>query len=159
MNRTKQDLRAATRQDVWPRIRVGLYAAALALLIYGGIMFIEPGMFTYLLTLPAAGIILITSWARINDLSIDMAGTAWNVRRAGLVLVSLFACGVAVWPFLYGTWTPWLVVFGVWGFAMTWLTTPHQPPWKTYIFGDYINPEYRTPERHRRNTDDFDSNP
>ncbi len=158
MSRTPHDLRKThTFHDGWARLRVGLFAMAAAVFVYLAVMLIPPGLFTYLLTLPAAGIVLITAWSRVNALGIELASTVWNVRRGGLILTALFAMGVIAWPLLQGEWTPWIVVIGIWGFAKTWLTTPHQPPWKTLVFGPYVARANENP--HRRKEDDFDSNP
>lgn len=141
MNRIRHDLRADAHPTLWPRVKTGLFAGVLAMFAYGGVMFIAPGWFTYGLSLPAVAIVLFTAVARLNDLSLDLAGTVWNVRRAGLVLTTLFGGGVGLWPWLHGEGTPWLVVFGIWGFAMVWLTTPNQPPWTQYVFGNHTSGE------------------
>lgn len=126
------------------RLKSAVFALLAATFVYMAIMTMEPSIYTYLLSLPAAGIVLITAWARVNVSGEQHGKLAWDIRRTGLILTALFALGVLAWPLLYGTWTPWLVVIGIWGFANTWLTTPDQPPWFTRVFGP-ITPEEKSP--------------
>lgn len=133
---------------VRPRLKVGAYALALIMLMYFSWQLIAPGWLTYLLTVFPALIVVVTAYARLNDIDTDMASARWNVRRYGLGLTGMFALWVLARPFIGEGFPPWGMVFGVWGFALTWLTTPHQPPW-----GRWMRDDYSGPTQHRRKWD------
>lgn len=138
------------------RLRSAVIAVSGAAFVYMAVMTMEPSLYTYLLSLPAAGIVLITAWHRVNVAGSKHGKLAWDVRRSGLIMTAIFALGVIAWPLLEGAWTPWIVVIGIWGFANTWLTTPDQPPWHKRVFGP-ITPEDRNSDYRRRKTDGFPS--
>lgn len=156
VNRT--DLRSPrTLHDAKERAKTGVLAMTFALGIYAAVMVIPPGLFTYLLSLPPAGIVILTAWHRINALGIEVANTHWNVRRSGLIFTAMFGFAVLIWPWLQGEWTPWIVVIGIWGYAKTWLTTPNQPPWREDVFGPVRTSKAQHP--HRRKSDSPEGEP
>jgi hypothetical protein len=114
--------------------------ASLVILIgaYTGSLFIPANWFTYLLSLPACVIILITALARLNDIKPAQSSARWHVRRAGLMLA-----GVAAMSFMTTPWTSpplfpsWKAVMLMYGLALAWLTTPNMPPWWKYITGEF----------------------
>lgn len=156
MNRTHDHIQHSRElSDTWRRIKAGVFALAFAVTAYSAIVVIPAGTFTYLLALPAAGIVLITAWYRVNAVGVEMATTLWNVRRGGLILSAVFALSVFVWPWIQGEWTPWPVVIGIWGYAMTWLTTPNQEPWVVLVFGrTFGGKPYESPQRHKSDVAD-----
>ncbi len=113
----------------------GAYAMVLVLCAYIASVYIADGWMTYLLSVPPCAILIITALARVNDLSVDLNSAAWNVRRAGLILTALYAVGQITVPVLVKDWPSWQTVIGLWGFALVWLTSPHQPPWLKYVWG------------------------
>lgn len=95
------------------------------------------GWLSWAVALPALVIIALTAAARVYDIS--ERGKRWFVRRMGLILAGASSGAVAVSPILgYSLAFPsWYTVALLWGFALTWLTTPHMPPWYRYISGEY----------------------
>lgn len=160
MNRIHPTLPPLSTPGVRPsHARGACFAIVLVMLVYALANFgPPPGWLTYCLTLAPLAVILLTSIARINDISNESVGAYWNVRRCGLILVALFGANIGVAPFGPEQDFPnWWRVVGVWGFALTWLTSPHQPPWPQYIWQRFRIQGDNHPCR--RKTDDFDSNP
>lgn len=83
----------------------------------------------------AATLILITAFARLNDIRRTQTGKRWWVRRVGLLLVSVSMVMMIASYFTVATpyWNQVMRLTGLWGFALTWLTTPGMPPWWKYI--------------------------
>jgi hypothetical protein len=106
-------------------------ALAVAISIYTLCHFVDPGWLTWSISFVALSVIIVTALARANDLQSSLKGFRWEVRRAGL----LFVCGGAFLILLQGGLPEWRDVFLYVGFAMTWFTTPHMPPWWKYIAG------------------------
>lgn len=132
------DLRSATSSKAHgplARLMGAAYAMVLVVSVYLCSVYIADGWMTYLLSVPACVVLIITALVRVNDMSIDMSSKAWNVRRAGLILVALYAVGQITVPVLVKDWPSWQSVIGLWGFALVWLTSPHQPPWGQYVWG------------------------
>lgn len=160
MKRLHPALPSISTEGVHPsHARGAAFAMTLVTLVYLLTVYgPQPGWLTYSLTLFPIGVIVLTLIARLNDISDERVGAYWNVRRCGLILVGLFAANIVAGPFQqvpdFPTW--WRVV-GVWGFALTWLTSPHQPPWTEYVWRRGPAGEHNHPRR--RATDDFDSNP
>ncbi len=154
------DLRATqSSQSHGPlaRFKAGAYVMVLVMCAYIGSATVPEGWLTYVLSVIPCAILIITALARVNDLSIDMASTAWNVRRAGLILTALYAVTQLTLPLFSAEWPSWGTVIGLWGFALVWLTSPHQPPWMRYVWkGPNACPN---PHPHRRKEDDLDANP
>lgn len=160
MNRLHPSLPALSTEGVHPsHARGAIFAITLVVLVYLVTIFGPPaGWLTYSLTLFPLVVILLTAIARLNDISNERVGAYWNVRRCGLLLVGLFGANVAIGPFQNVPDFPnWWRVVGIWGFALTWLTSPHQPPWKEYIWRN--RPVEEDNHLCRRKTDNFDSNP
>lgn len=152
MNRV--DLRAQTSSKAHgplARFKAGAYVMVLVLCAYLASVTVQDGWLTYLLSVPACAVIIVTALARVNDMSIDMASTAWNVRRAGLILTALFAVSQITVPVFAADWPSWRTVIGLWGFALVWLTSPNQPPWIQYVWGRHVPP---APHPHRRKNDE-----
>lgn len=83
----------------------------------------------------AAVIILVTSVARLNDIKRHQTGKRWWARRLGLLMVAVAMGGTIASFFTVGTpyWRSILQLLMLWGFALTWITTPGMPPWSRYI--------------------------
>lgn len=82
-------------------------------------------------------IIMITAVARAQD--IEGKDLRSFTRRMGFILAGAGAFSLLLAPILgYGNSYPsWRAVTLYWGFALTWLTTPHMPPWWKYISGEW----------------------
>lgn len=95
-----------------------------------------PGMVSYLVTLPACIVVIITALARINDIRPYRTGWVWQARRVGLALCGAGAAAFIAGPFsehsLYPTW---IGAATLWGLATSWVTSPNMPPWWAYISG------------------------
>lgn len=116
---------------------VALILAAFCLvLLLWGITQITPGWFSWFVTLPAHIIIILTALARVKDIK-DMKLRS-QVRRMGLTMVATASVTLAASPFFLtlGDFPTWKSVLLLWGIAMTWFTTPNQPPWWKYIAGE-----------------------
>lgn len=80
-------------------------------------------------------VILVTAIARLDDIKRTQNSKRWWVRRVGLLLVtasmmmfiaSHFSVGAAYWNEI-------TKLMAIWGWALTWITTPGLPPWWKYI--------------------------
>ena len=160
MKRIHPSLPSLSTAGVHPsHARGAIFAISLVIAVYLLASFgPAPGWLSYALTVAPLFVNLLTSIARINDIADNQTGAFWNVRRCGLILVALFGANIGVGPFLPSPDFPsWWRVVGIWGFALSWLTSPHQPPWTVYIWHRLTEPVGQTPSR--RAADDFDSNP
>lgn len=89
-------------------------------------------LFDLFYILPAI-IITIIALARLNDIDRSRKSKRWWVRRIGLALV---VSGMAMLIGSYFTvaspnWINIMRLCIVWGFCLSWMTTPNQPPlWK-----------------------------
>lgn len=83
----------------------------------------------------AAVIIFITAIARLNDVKREQSSKRWWVRRLGLLLVSVSMVMLMASYFTVATpyWNQIMRLTGLWGFCLTWVTTPGMPPWWKYI--------------------------
>lgn len=90
---------------------------------------LQTGWVTYAIQLPALAIIAVTALVRVNDISHTKKGMVWNVRKVGLSLAGAAALSLVFTPWLYDEFPSWRGLMLAWGFALTWLTTPDQPPW------------------------------
>lgn len=88
-----------------------------------------------ILCIIAAIVIFVTAIARLNDVKRSQNSKRWWVRRVGLLLVSVSMVMLIAAYFTVGTpyWNQVMRLTGLWGFALTWLTTPGMPPWWKYI--------------------------
>lgn len=93
-----------------------------------------PSMWSYIVALPALAIILITAIARVNDISKELQSKRWQVRRVGLSVSAGASAALLAAP-LAGAYMNWGTTALIWGFALTWLTTPEMPPWWRWISG------------------------
>ena len=110
--------------------KFGIGAVALgALFLYLTGTTIESGWVTYAIQLPALFIIAVTALARVNDISENKKGHVWNLRRLGLSFSGAAAVSMMFTPWMYEEFPSWRGLLLAWGFAMTWITTPDQPPW------------------------------
>lgn len=115
-----------------------LVAVLLMVSFYTMSIYIPPGWVTYMFIFPAAGIVAITSLARVNDIGPERMGKRWQVRKIALILAGAGSVMLLATPFLVNPAYPtWRAVIIMWGFAGTWLTTPEMPPWDYYITGKY----------------------
>lgn len=80
-------------------------------------------------------IILATALPRLNDIKREQSSKRWWVRRFGLLMVGVSMVMLIASYFTVGTpyWNQIMRLTGLWGFALTWLTTPSMPPWWRYI--------------------------
>lgn len=83
----------------------------------------------------AAFVILITALARLNDIKRSQNSKRWWVRRIGLLFVSVSMVMMIASYFTVATpyWNQVMRILGLWGFALTWVTTPGMPPWWRWI--------------------------
>ena len=88
-----------------------------------------------ILIVVAAFLILITAIARLNDIKRCQTQKRWWARRVGLLFVSVSMVMMIASYFTISTpyWNSIMRVVGLWGFALTWLTTPGMPPWSKWI--------------------------
>lgn len=99
-----------------------------------------PGMLTYIISLPAAIMVLLTALARINDIGPEKSSWIWQMRRIGLALLGAGTFTLAVAPFTDNKVYPtWIGVSLLWGLAATWFASPNLPPWWQYISGELDN--------------------
>lgn len=91
-------------------------------------------LFGVLCVIPAL-IILVTVVARLNDIKRSQSNLRWWVRRLGLGLVGISMVMLIASYFAVGTpyWSQIMRLCGLWGFALSWVTTPGMPPWWRYI--------------------------
>jgi len=91
-------------------------------------------LFDVMCVIPAI-ILFTTAIARLNDVKRQQSSKRWWVRRFGLLLVSVSMVMLVASYFTVGTpyWNQIMRLTGIWGFALTWLTTPGMPPWWKYI--------------------------
>lgn len=116
-----------------------MLAAPCLLLLLWGITSLTPGWVSWLVTVPAHSIIVLTALARVKDIK-DMKLRSHG-RRMGLIMTATASITFALSPFFQtlGDFPTWKTVLMVWGIAVTWFTTPHQPPWWKYISGELRN--------------------
>lgn len=129
------------------RVRAHAPAAAFLLALfmafYYASLYIFPGWVTYTISIVALSIVGFTSLARLDDIDSEQASKRWQARRAGLLMVVAGAGMVALDPVADiaagrpPTFPTWNQVMMHWGVALTWITTPHMPPWWRYITGQY----------------------
>lgn len=112
-----------------------LMAAMTALYFLG--QFVKPGLVTYAISAVALAVILITALARVNDITIELTGGRWHVRRFGLVLAGAGASALLASPLMTGDYPSWREVMLEAGVALTWFTTPGMPPWWRFIAGKH----------------------
>lgn len=109
-------------------------ATALLLAMYGCMVLIKPGIFTSLLSGSILFLLAITALARVNDIEPTKTSRRWHVRRFGLVMAGTGAVALTAAPWLegapYASWED--IVFQL-GMLLTWMTTPHMPPWWEWI--------------------------
>lgn len=91
-------------------------------------------LFDILCIIPAL-VILVTAIARLNDIKRTQYSKRWWIRRIGLLFVSVAMVMAIMSYFTIASpyWNPSMKFLGLWGFALSWLTTPGMPPWWRYI--------------------------
>lgn len=132
------------------------YALFTLIAVFLGSVYGPVGWLTYFIAAPPAAVVIITVIARLNDLGVEHQGKFWNVRRVGLVFTGLWAGATFFAPLVESGFPSWLNCIGLWGVALTLITSPHLPPWRKYVWHT-SNPAH--PHQHRRKSDDFESNP
>ena len=118
-------------------------ATALLLGIYGCTITIKPGLLTTVLSTIALLGIAATALARVNGIGQGKNSKRWHVRRVGLIMAGVGALALCAAP-LMGLDRPplWRDVIFKWGIMLTWLTTPHMPPWWRWISHKDNNDEF-----------------
>lgn len=88
-----------------------------------------------ILCIIAAFLILITAVARLNDIKKVQSSKRWWTRRLGLLFISVSMVMFIASYFTTATpyWNDICQLLGLWGFALTWITTPGMPPWWKWI--------------------------
>lgn len=103
--------------------------------------FVEPGWWTYGVMIPAAVVVVGTTYARLNAMGPELMGWTWQLRRIGITLIGGAVISLLGTPFLDEPVFPtWRTVLIMWGLAATWLTTPNMAPWDWYLAGKYRQP-------------------
>lgn len=134
MKKRLDRLAKATRRKAAINAIPVMVAAATVMFLYAIGVSAEIGWGTYLGGAPALVIIILTALFRINDIKEDKTGALWQLRRVGLALAGTAAVSLLMAPIVYGTSFPtWRGLLLYWGVALTWITTPNQPPWWKYI--------------------------
>lgn len=106
------------------------------LALYALTLLVPPGRATFWISVPAIAIIWFTAVARLNDIDDTRGGWRWHCRRFGFVLAAMASFAAIYQVSLdYNTYPTWGDLLFRWGVAITWLTTPHMPPWWKYIAG------------------------
>lgn len=123
------------------RYRGHVLASLGAVAVCGSIFYLQatvtPGMISYLASLPALAIILITVLARLDDINLSQKSRNWQLRRLGLIMVGLGTFQLVLAPFgEHPKFPSWIGVMLAWGVALTWFTTPKMPPWWKYVTGE-----------------------
>lgn len=95
---------------------------------------VGPSIWSYIVALPALAVILVTAVARVNDISPNKTSKRWQFRRAGLSISAGTAAAFLAVPLANAN-ISWGTVAMLWGFALTWLTTPEMPPWWRWVSG------------------------
>lgn len=83
----------------------------------------------------AAAIIMLISVARLNDIDREKNEKRWWFRRLGLlmVFVSMVMTIAAYFTITAPYWDMIRKILFIWGIAISWITTPNQPPFWKYI--------------------------
>ena len=87
----------------------------------------------------AAGLLMVTALARLNDIKRDQNSKRWWFRRLGLLMVftSMVLLVASYWTMNTPGWQAVQKIMGLWGFLITWITTPPapdgHPPWHKLI--------------------------
>lgn len=122
-------------------IAVSAGIGALGLLTYASFT-VSPGVFSWLLSSPALALIVVTAIARLNDITAEQRGWVWQIRRVGLALSGAAALMFLLMPFAeVARYPSWQGTSLIWGFALSWFTSPHMPPWWDFISGNYNQTE------------------
>jgi hypothetical protein len=106
---------------------------------YYSSMVFKPGWVTYWLSAINLFLMLITAWARLNDIGSHQISFRYQVRKLGLILVIAACCGMLVKPWVARVmdWPSWNEVMLRCGVNFVWMTTPMMPPWNRYIRGKF----------------------
>lgn len=114
--------------------RAAVSALLSLLTIYICVAFLKPGFLTELLSMTSLGFITLTALARVNDIERGKVSKRWQLRRLGLTMAGIGAVTTAIAELSNLLPSPdWRMIFFRWGIAITWLTTPHMPPWWRWI--------------------------
>lgn len=92
------------------------------------------GLYDWLMMF-AALVILLIALARINDIKPSQNSKRWWARRIGLlmVFVSMTMFIAAYFTVTAPYWEPTRRILMFYGFMISWITTPGQPPFWKYI--------------------------
>lgn len=83
----------------------------------------------------AAAFIMVTAIARLNDIKRTQVSKRWWVRRLGLMATIVSMAMFIASNFTIGAkyWNELTKLMAIWGWALTWATTPGLPPWWKYF--------------------------
>lgn len=113
---------------------------------------VPPGWISWAFIAIPCIVMIITAYARVNEIGPEKMGARWQVRKMGLIMSGTGAGMILISPFsTVPTFPTWTAVILVWGVAFAWLTTPGATPWDFYVSGQYkylTHPPNR-PERPR----------
>lgn len=118
----------------WKRAKVVGFSLFLMLFFYACTLQVEVGIHTYILSVPALVMILLTAYAEAHDIHTSQTGAKWDTRRNGILLIAMFAAAQLLSPLIsVEPWPSWKVVTGTWGFALIWVTDRPRS-WVNYVF-------------------------
>lgn len=91
-------------------------------------------LYQFFCVVPAL-LLLITALARLNDIGKAQRSKRWWARRLGLLMVFVgMTIFIAAHFFTFAPyWRQVMALLSLWGFTLTWMTTPGMPPWWKYI--------------------------
>jgi len=83
----------------------------------------------------AASVIVLIAVARINDIKCSQNSKRWWARRIGLLMVftSMTMLIAGYFTIVDPNWHELQRGLMIFGFMISWVTTPHQPPFWKYI--------------------------
>lgn len=118
----------------WKVICIALIVVSL---FYVAASIVPQGWLSWLAAVPPCILIGLTAWARVNDIDHAKTQLHWQVRRMGLIFAGSSAVMIILAPFTLNHKFPsWELVIILWGFSLSWLTTPGLVPWWRYITGE-----------------------
>lgn len=143
MNKRTLTANCSTMTKIRAHAGAAGFLIVVAMAVYYASITTSPGPLTLGISFVAMFVLGITALARLDDIEIEQSSSRWQVRRAGLIMsvggagmlvVSPLANWISGALIHYPTWSETILYCGV---ALTWITTPHMPPWWRYVTGQY----------------------